>query len=96
MNSREWDAMGFTKFTNPSGEVIRKKTYHRTLLAWDNQSTRSLVSERKRLAELLEVPAHDLLANLSITIEIDRYPQHRRFLKYIPRGRIAMARSKAQ
>jgi hypothetical protein len=85
MNSRQWDERGFTKFTNPSGEVIRKKTYKRTLIAWDNKSTRSIVTERKRLAELLQVPACDLLADLTITIEIDRYPRHRRFLKYIPK-----------
>ena len=83
MNSREWDMRGFTKFKNPSGEVIRKKTYQRTLIAWDNQNTRSIVAERKKLAEMLGVPYEDLLADLDITIEIKRYPRHRRFLKYI-------------
>ena len=42
MNSREWDAMGFRKHTNPSGEVIRTKTYLRGLIAWDNESVSSL------------------------------------------------------
>ena len=83
MNSREWDRRGFAKQVNPSGEVIRVKTYHRTLIAWDNQSTRSIVAERKKLADLLGVPYKDLLANLEITIDIKRYPRHRRFLKII-------------
>lgn len=83
MNSNQWDRLGYAKFKNPSGEVIRKKTYHRTLIAWDNQSTRSLVAERTKLAKMLGVSPTDLLADLNITIEINRYPRHRRFLKYI-------------
>lgn len=89
MNSNEWDNRGYTKFTNPSGEVIRKKTYKRILTAWDNQPTRSLVAERTKLAKLLGVPAPELLADLNITIEINRYPRHRRFLKYIKYKAIA-------
>ncbi len=85
MKSQEWDDMGFTKFTNPSGEVIRKKTYQRILLTFDNSSACSIVAERKKLARILGVPWYDLLADLHITVEINRYPRHRRFLKYIPR-----------
>ena len=84
MNSRQWNRLGFRKHTNPSGEVIRVKTYERQLPAWDNQPCRSIVAERKALATLLQVPWTDLLADLDITIEIKRYPRHRRFLKYIP------------
>ena len=86
MKSKQWDDMGFTKFRNPSGEVIRKKTYWRGLFAYDNYSVRSIVAKRKKLAELLGLPWYDLLADLDITIEINRYPRHRRFLKYIPRA----------
>lgn len=86
MNSKEWDEQGYKKHTNPSGEVIRVKTYQRILLAWDNNySAREIVSARKKLATLLGVPWYDLLANLEITVEINRYPKHRRFLKYFPR-----------
>jgi len=85
MDSREWDSMGFVKFKNPSGEVIRTKTYQRTLIAWDNQDVRFLVAKRKKLADMLGVPWYDLLADLDITINIKRYPRHRRFLKLIPR-----------
>lgn len=85
MKSREWDMRGFRKHTNPSGEVIRVKTYHRGLIAWDNYSTREIVSRRKKLAELLQVPWQDLLADLDVTVEIKRFPRHRRFLKYIPK-----------
>lgn len=87
MNSRDWDRLGFTKRKNPSGEVIRVKKYERTVIAWDNYPTRSIVSERKRLAELLQVPWYDLLADLTVTVEIERYPKHRRFLKYMPNVR---------
>ncbi len=82
MNSRDWDRRGFAKFTNPSGEVIRTKTYKRILIPFDNISTRSIVAERKRLANILGVPYADLLATLEITIEIKRYPRDRRFIKY--------------
>ena len=85
MNSKEWDMRGFTKQTNPSGEVIRIKTYKRILIAFDNIPTRSIVAERRQLAELLEVPWYDLLADLHITVEIERYPRHRRFLRYFPK-----------
>jgi hypothetical protein len=89
MNSHEWDAHGYQKRINPSGEVIRVKQYNRTLIAWDNQDTRSLVAKRKQLAKLLGVPDYDLLADLKITIDIERYPRHRRFLNYIPnRGKL--------
>jgi len=87
MKSHEWDRRGFTKHTNPSGEVIRIKTYLRKFIAWDNLPTRSIVAERKKLAELLQIPWTDILADLDITIEIKRYPRHRRFLKYIPKWR---------
>ena len=87
MNSREWDRKGFKKHTNPSGEVIRVKTYWRGLIAWDNLPTRSIVAQRKKLAEILQVPWTDLLANLDITIEIKRYPKDRRFLKYLPNAK---------
>ena len=85
MKSHEWDLRGFKKFTNPSGEVIRKKTYKRMLIAFDNISSRTIVAERKKLAKLLGVPWYDLLADLDITIEIERYPRQRRFLKFIPK-----------
>ncbi len=84
MNSSEWNMHGWKKFTNPSGEVIRTKTYERLLIAWDNESTKSLISKRKKLADLLGVSAEDLYANLEITINIKRYPRHRRFNKYTP------------
>jgi len=83
MKSIEWDMRGFRKRRNPSGEVIRVKTYFRTLVAYDNVPTRTIVAERKKLAELLGVPWSDLLADLKISIEIQRFPRHRRFLKYI-------------
>lgn len=83
MNSREWDRNGFTRFTNPSGEIIRVKTYIRHIIAPDNQSVESIVANRKILAELLEIPYPDLLADLEITVKINRYPRHRRFLKYL-------------
>ena len=85
MKSMEWDMRGFKKHTNPSGEVIRVKTYKRILIAWDNMPTRTIVAERKKLAKLLGVNWQDLLANLEVTIEIKRFPKHRRFLKYIPK-----------
>ncbi len=85
MNSQEWDDRGYKKHTNPSGEVIRVKTYQRGLIAWDNYPAQSIVAQRKKLAELLGVPWEDLLADLDITINIKRYPRHRRFLKYIPK-----------
>lgn len=87
MNSREWDSLGFKKHTNPSGEVIRTKTYERTLIAWGNYSTRSIVAKRRQLAELLGVPWYELLADLEITVKIDRYPRHKRFLKFMPKWR---------
>ena len=90
MNSREWDMRGYEKHTNPSGEVIRIKQYTRILPAWDNQSARSLVAQRKKIADLLGVPECDLLADLTITINIERYPRHRRFLRFIPnRGKLS-------
>ena len=76
--------MGFKKYTNPSGEIIRVKTYEREIIAWDNYSVHEIVSARKKLAELLGVPWYDLLADLKVTIKINRYPRHRRFLKFIP------------
>ncbi len=85
MNSREWDMMGFKKYTNPSGEVIRVKQYQRTLIAFDNIPTSSIVADRKKLANLLGVPWYDLLADLDITIKANRYSRHQRFLKYIPK-----------
>lgn len=84
MNSRQWDRLQFRKHTNPSGEVIRTKTYERKLIAWDNYSNRTIVANRKKLADLLGVPYYDLLADLDITIKINRFLRHRRFLKYIP------------
>jgi hypothetical protein len=83
LNSREWDSKGYAKFKNPSGEIIRTKTYRRILIAFDNVSTREIVAERKALAKILQVPYEDLLADLEITIDIKRYPRHRRFLKYM-------------
>lgn len=85
MNSKEWDRKGFSKYRNPSGEVIRTKSYHRTLIAWDNCPSRTIVAQRKALANLLGVPWYDLLADLQISIRIERYPRHKRFLKFIPR-----------
>ena len=85
MKSREWDMRGFKKHTNPSGEVIRVKTYERLIIAWDNYPTRTIVANRKKLADLIGVPWRDLLADLEVTVKIKRYPRHRRFLKYIPK-----------
>ena len=85
MNSRGWDMRGFEKHTNPSGEVIRKKTYKRLVIAYDNVPTRTIVAHRKKLADLLGIHWQDLLADLEVTVEINRYPRHRRFLKYIPK-----------
>jgi len=85
MKSIEWDMRGFKKHTNPSGEVIRVKKYERIILTYDNVPTRTIVAERKKLADILEVPWQDLLADLEITVNIKRYPRHRRFLKYIPK-----------
>jgi len=87
MNSREWNMRGFKKHTNPSGEVIRTKTYSRILIAYDNIPTRSIVAKRKKLADILGVPWYDLLADLEITVNIKRYPRHRRFLRFIPKWR---------
>jgi hypothetical protein len=84
MKSHEWDRFGWKKHKNPSGEVIRTKTYERILIAWDNWSTHKIMSERNKLAKLLGVNAWDLYADLDITINIKRYPRHRRFLKYLP------------
>jgi hypothetical protein len=83
MKSNEWNRRGYQKHTNPSGEVIRTKTYTRILVPFDNVSVRSIVSERKKLAKLLQVPYEDLLATLIITVEIKRYPKDRRFLKHV-------------
>ncbi len=85
MNSRDWNIRGFKKHTNPSGEVIRTKTYWRGLIAYDNYPTRTVISQRKKLASLLQVPWYDLLADLEVIIKIERYPRHRRFLKYLPK-----------
>jgi len=87
MDSQEWDERGYKKYTNPSGEVIRTKTYQRKIVAYDNYPARSIVAKRKQLANLLGVPWYDLLADLDVTIKINRYPRHRRFLKYIPMWR---------
>jgi len=85
MNGQEWDMRGFKKHTNPSGEVIRVKTYERILIAWDNYPTRTIVAQRKKLAKMLGIHWQDLLADLDITVKIKRFPRHRRFLKYIPK-----------
>ncbi len=79
-----WDRWYWEKHTNPSGEVIRTKTFIRTLPAWDNYSVRTLYSQRKKLADMLGVPITDLLCDLEITIKCDRYRRHRRFLRYMP------------
>lgn len=85
MNSCEWNRRGFTKRVNPSGEVIRVKTYVRGLTIFDNIPTRTIVAGRKNLAALLQIPWYDLLADLTITVEIERYSKRcRRFLKYQP------------
>lgn len=85
MNCRQWNERGYCKRRNPSGEIIRTKTYERKLIAWDNEPNRSIVAKRKKLAELLGVPWYDLLADLEIKITIERYPKHRRFLKFWPK-----------
>ncbi len=85
MNSREWDVRGFEKFTNPSGEVIRIKTYKRIIIAFDNVLAGNIVADRKKLGELLGIHWQDMLADLEVTVKINRYPRHRRFLKYIPK-----------
>ena len=82
MRSNEWDRQQWEKHTNPSGEVIRVKTYKRLLWTFDNTNARSVVAQRKQLGKLLGINHEDLLADLEITVDIKRYPRHKRFLKY--------------
>lgn len=82
MKSDEWDARGWKKHTNPSGEVIRTKAYQRTLIAWDNCSPRKLLSERQKLAEILGIYDIDLLCDLDITITCNRFRKHQWLYRY--------------
>jgi len=59
---------------------------YRGLVVYDNIPARSVVANRKALAKLLGVPWEDLLADLWITVEISRYPRHRKSSKYIGTG----------
>jgi hypothetical protein len=85
MNSQEWNQQGWTKFKNPSGEIVRKKT----LPNWANYVP-DCIKARKQLAEILQIPFEDLLGDLRITVNITKYKQdtrryhlkkYRRFLK---------------
>jgi len=80
MKSREWDIRGWKKKTNPSGEVIRSKTYNRILPLWDN-SRIAVINERDILARILGINKRDLYCNLNITIECERYRRNGRLLK---------------
>lgn len=89
MNSRQWDMYGWDKFQNPSGEMVRKKQYKRTLLDYCN-SVPGCIRTRKILADVLQVPLDDLLGTLEITINITKYKRdtrryhlkkYRRYLK---------------
>jgi hypothetical protein len=82
MNSNELDRHQWKKQTNPSGEVIRTKTYSRLLPAWDNIPVRTIMAQRNQLAKLLGIDAEDMYADLEVTVKISRYPHNRRFLKY--------------
>jgi hypothetical protein len=82
MNSREWDARGWGKQTNPSGEVIRTKEYKRIVIAWDSATPRELIKHRYALAELLQIHAEDLLCDLEVTVKCNRYPKHQRLNYY--------------
>jgi hypothetical protein len=48
MKSKEWDRKGWTKFENPSGEKVRKKTYQPRFINWAN-TTPDCIKTRKRL-----------------------------------------------
>jgi hypothetical protein len=82
MNSHELDRHQWTKQTNPSGEVVRTKTYSRILPAWDNLPVRTIMAQRNQLAKLLGINAEDMYADLEVTVKISRYPHNRKFLKY--------------
>lgn len=74
---------GWQKHVNPSGEVIRTKTYTRYCIAFDNQTPREIVKERKALAELLQIHADDLLCDLEVTVKCNRYHRrHKRLTRY--------------
>ncbi|MFA5298884.1 MAG: hypothetical protein WC389_11820 [Lutibacter sp.] len=89
MNSTEWDKRGWSKFQNPSGEMVRKKTYERSLPDWAN-AVPNCIKDRKILAQVLQVPFEELLGDLCITVDITKYKQdtrryhlkkYRRYLK---------------
>ena len=82
MDSREWDARGWEKHTNPSGEVIRTKTYKRTVIAFDNETPQTILKHRYALAKLLQIHAEDLLCDLEVTITCNRYPKHVKLNRY--------------
>jgi hypothetical protein len=75
MNSQELNKYHWNKQVNPSGEVIRTKTYHRTLLVFDNEPNWKIIKKRKQLAELLGINWQELMGSLDITVKIDRYPK---------------------
>ena len=80
MNSTEWNERGWSKHTNPSGEIIRVKTYKRILPLWDNGDT-GMIEERYKLAEILGVGKQDILCDLEVTIQCNRYRRNGRLLK---------------
>lgn len=80
MKSREWDIRGWKKEINPSGEVIRSKTYIRILPLWDNSGI-AIINERDILAGILGINKGDLHCNLNITIECMRYRRNGKLLK---------------
>jgi hypothetical protein len=82
MNSLEYKRRGYLKVKNPSGEFVWIKRYDRILPAWDNLSTEELLIQRQKLAEILQVPVNDLMADLEIIVHITKYPRrHSRFSK---------------
>lgn len=89
MNSTEWNDSGWTKFKNPSSEVVRKKQYVRHLLSYVNDIP-DCIKTRKQLAQILQIPDNDLMGDLVITIDITKHKhttreynlkKYRRYLK---------------
>ncbi len=89
MNSKGWNQYGWAKLKNPSGEIVRTKTYTRYLCSFINAMP-DCIKTRKQLAEMLEIPDNDLMGDLKITIDITKHKhttreynlkKYRRYLK---------------
>jgi len=89
MDSREWNNNGWDKVKNPSGEIVRTKKYTRYMMSYCNAMP-ECISDRKRLAEVLQIPVDELLGELTITVDITKYKhitreyklkKYRRYLK---------------